>query len=415
MSNIITDLQARGLINNITNEEKIIKAISINKGVYVGFDPSFDSLHLGNYIMIMLLRRFHQAGFPTVAVIGGATGMIGDPSGKNKERNLLDKETLIKNIAAITSQLETYAKSKVINNFDFYAQMNFLDFLRDVGKIININYLLEKDIIASRLSTGLSYTEFSYNLLQGYDFWQLYQNHNVAIQAGGSDQWGNITTGIEMIRKIFGDDNLACGLTINLLVNKDGKKFGKSEKGAIFLSEKYTSVYEMYQFLFNQADEDVAKLLKSLTLLSINEIDAIMQQHDTQKHLRFAQKKLAETVVRDIHGSEKLEQAIKITNALFNSKITTLTLAELEMGVKNLDTTYISKSNLSLVDVLISANIASSKRVARELINNQSITINDVKIIDENHIFDISSYLYNKYLLIRKGKKHYFLVIYKNN
>ncbi|MCV3753820.1 tyrosine--tRNA ligase [Ureaplasma zalophigenitalium] len=409
MKNIISELRDRNLINNITNEEKLANALKKGYGIYVGFDPSFDSLHLGNYIMIMLLRRFHQAGIKTVAIVGGATGMIGDPSGKSQERNLLDKETLTHNITNVTKQLITYAQSEVLNNYQFYEKMNFLDFLRDVGKSINVNYLLEKEIISSRLATGISFTEFSYNLLQGYDFLQLYKNHQIAIQAGGSDQWGNITTGVEIIRKNMGDDNLACGLTINLLVNKDGKKFGKSEKGAIYLSEKYTSAYEMYQFLINQADDDIAQLLYSLTLISVPDIKQLLNEHEEQKHLRLAQKKLAETVVVDIHGIEKLQQAIAISQALFNGNINALSPDDLEIAFKTIPSVEIKKLPVSLVDFLIEMQIAASKRVARELIINNSLLINGQKINDEQYVLVNKDLLLNQYILVKKGKRNYFL------
>lgn len=415
MHSLIKDLKARNLINNITNEEKLIKALEKNKGIYVGFDPSADSLHLGNYIMIMLLKRFRLYNIKTLALVGGATGMIGDPSGKSAERNLLDKTILEKNIAKIKFQLEKFTNSQVINNYVFYENMTFLDFLRDVGKLININYLLEKEIINSRLSVGISYTEFSYNLLQGYDFLQLYKNDNIAIQAGGSDQWGNITTGIEMIRKNLGDDNIACGLTINLLTNSEGKKFGKSEKGAIYLDENKSTVYEMYQFLINQSDADVEKLLNFLTLIDVEEIKKIMQAHKNDPALRVAQKALAKAVVVDIHGQQKYEQALHISEVLFNGSISTLNQEELEIAIKSLPATKLDKDEIKIIDLLNLANISSSNRIARDFLNTGSILINDIKINDENFLVKKQDAINQKFSIIRKGKRNYFLILWNKD
>lgn len=414
MSKILNDLKLRGLLNNITNEEKFNDAVKNNKAVYVGFDPSADSLHLGNYIMIMLLNRFKEFGIKTFALVGGATGMIGDPSGRSSERNLLSKETLKNNIEAIKKQLELLTSSTVINNYDFYKNMNFLDFLRDVGKLININYLLEKEIISNRLETGISYTEFSYNLLQGYDFLKLYKEQDIAIQAGGSDQWGNITTGIEMIRKSIESDNNACGITINLLTTSEGKKFGKSEKGAIFLDDKKTSVYEMYQFLINQNDADVKKLLNFLTMLTSEEINKIMLEQEKNPSSRIAQKTLAKEVVRDIHGNEKLEQAIKISNALFNGEINQLKEEEFLIAIKNLPTTELKEKEIKMIDLLTKAGIAKSNRVAREFLKANSISLNNETINDENRIISKNdNSINNEFTIIKKGKRSYFLIIWK--
>ncbi|RCJ03067.1 tyrosine--tRNA ligase [Ureaplasma urealyticum] len=415
MHNLIKDLKARNLINNITNEEKLKKALAENKGIYVGFDPSADSLHLGNYIMTMLLKRFRLHNIKTFALVGGATGMIGDPSGKSAERNLLDKTILEHNITKIKYQLEKFTNSQVINNYDFYKNMTFLDFLRDVGKLINSNYLLEKEIISSRLDVGISYTEFSYNLLQGYDFLQLYKNDNIAIQAGGSDQWGNITTGIEIIRKSLGDDNIACGLTINLLTNSEGKKFGKSEKGAIYLDENKSSVYEMYQFLINQTDADVEKLLNFLTLIDVDEINKIMQAHKENPALRIAQKALAQAVVVDVHGQQKYEQALHISQVLFNGNINELNQEEFNIAIKSLPTTKLDKDEIKIIDLLNLANISSSNRVARDFLSTGSILVNDIKVNDENFLVKKQDAINQEFSIIKKGKRNYFLIVWNKD
>ncbi|KEZ24032.1 tyrosine--tRNA ligase [Ureaplasma diversum] len=413
MHKLIKELKERGLINNITNEQKLEQALANDKAIYIGFDPSAISLHLGNYVAINVLQYFKAYGIKTYVILGGATGMIGDPGGRSSERNLLDEATLLKNVEGISKQLTALTQSTIINNYDFYKDMNFMHFLRVAGKLINVNYLLEKEVIASRLESGISFTEFSYNLIQGYDFLQLYNNYDVSIQVGGSDQWGNITTGIEMIRKSNGDDNTACGITINLLTNSEGKKFGKSEKGAVFLDEELTSVYEMYQFLLNQPDADVKKLLLFTTRLPLDEIEQIMLEHETNKGLRYAQKRLAETVVVNIHGQEKYNQAVLISQALFSGKLDELNHDDFILALKNLETTPIEGDSISLLELLIAANISTSNRISRELISNGSIMINNQKIVDNEFVVKKIDAYEQQYTLIKKGKRNYYLVLWK--
>ncbi|WP_051675924.1 tyrosine--tRNA ligase [Ureaplasma canigenitalium] len=413
MNQILTELHKRHLIKDVTNDEKLKKAIEQNRLFYIGFDPSFDSLHLGNYLMINTFNLLKKYGLKGVIVIGGATGMIGDPSGKSEERNLLNDEVVKTNAEAIKTQLNKLCDEPIIvNNFDFYKEMSFLSFLRDVGKLVNINYMLEKEIINTRLETGISYTEFSYNLIQGYDFLCLYNQFNVSIQIGGSDQWGNITTGIEMIRKKNGDANTATGLTLNLLTNKEGKKFGKSEKGAIYLDDKYTTAYEMYQFLFNQTDDEVEKLLYSLTNFSLEEIEQIISKHNENKKDRYAQKMLAMNIVSYIHGQEKYEQALRISKALFDSKLSELVDEEFLIAIKSLPTYHSSSTSIKFIDLLIEAKIVDSKRIARDLLKQNSFMLNEMVINDENHLVVKENAYMNKYFLIRKGKRNYFLVIF---
>ena len=407
---LLDDLKWRGILNSITNEEKLYLAIEQNKCAYIGFDPSASSLHLGNYVMLIMARRLQSYGIKTYAVVGGATGMIGDPSGKSNERNLLDAETVNKNKLAIKKQLEKYASKNILDNLDNFKDMSFLTFLRDVGKMVSINYLLEKEIIKTRLeTTGLSYTEFSYNLIQSYDFLQFYKNYGIAIQVGGSDQWGNITAGIEMIRKSLGDDNLACGLTLNLLTNSDGKKFGKSEKGAIFLDPKLTSPYAMYQFLINQSDADVIKLLKFLTLLSYDEINEIEKIQMAEPFKRHAQHELAKWVMVDVHGEQVYNRVKEISSILFNGDIKSLSIDELKMAMDNVPSTTINHSEINIVDFLIENKIADSKRAARELITNNSIMINGIKINDLEFVVKKSDAYNQEFTITKKGKKNYFL------
>ncbi len=410
MNKFLEELKWRDILNNVTNETKLAKAIENNMGAYIGFDPSADSLHLGNYVMIMMLRRLKQFNIEAYAVIGGATGMIGDPSGKSNERNLLDKETLEHNKVAIKKQLEKYGKAKVLDNFDNFKDTNYLDFLRDIGKMINVNYMLEKDIIRSRLETGISYTEFSYTLIQAYDFLKYYRDFNIGIQLGGSDQWGNITTGCEMIRKAIGDKNLGCGVTINLLLKSDGKKFGKSEKGAIYLDPERTSPYAMYQFLINQHDDDVIKLLKFFTMLEQNEIEEIETQHKKEPFRRIAQKKLAELIVKDIHGDVQLNKVMETSRSLFSGDITKIDYKDLKVALEAAPTTILNEKQIDLIDLLIRANICSSRRQGRELIKNNSIKINGVKQNDEFFKVSQTDALNHEFSVLQKGKKNYFMI-----
>ena len=410
-SDFLNELKWRGILNNVTNEEKLVKAIKNNKAAYIGFDPTAKSLHLGNYVMIMLLRRFQQFGIKSYALIGGATGQIGDPSGKSSERNLLDLEKVNENKKHIIKQLKEYGKvEEVLDNYDNFKEMNVLDFLRDVGKLINVNYMLEKDIIKTRLEVGISYTEFTYMLIQGYDFLKYYQTKNVAIQAGGSDQWGNITTGCEMIRKVVGEDNLACGITINLLLKSDGTKFGKSEKGAIFLDKNLTSPYEMYQFLINQEDKDVINLLKFLTLLTEQEINNLEEDLKQNPRERKAQKVLAELILTDIHGKSAFEQSLKISKSLFSDDFNSLSNDDWKQVYNTIPNFELEANSYSLVELLVKSSIAPSNREARQLISAGSIMVNGIKINDETKTFSNNDVISGNFTIIKKGKRNYFII-----
>lgn len=410
LEKLISDLKSRNIINNISNEGKI-NSIKDGDGIYIGFDPTAESLHLGNYIPILILKRFQKIGLKSFAIIGGATGMIGDPSFKDAERILLDDKTVIKNKLEIKKQLELF-NLIVIDNFDFYSNMSFLDFLRDVGKNITVNYMMAKDSVSSRIETGLSFTEFSYQLIQGNDFKILYDKHNIKIQAGGSDQWGNITTGLELIRKSFGENN-ALGITLNLLTDSNGNKFGKSVGQPIWLSKDKTSPFSMYQYLVNIMDIDVEKLLKWYTFLSIKEIESEMILHNDNKSAKRAQKLLAFEVTKDIHGEEEANRAKEITAILFESKktINSLSLTDIE-SIKN-DIPFYDNKNMktTLIELLVNSKIASSKREAREFISSKTISIDGN--VETNEIYEIIPINFGgKYLLIKKGKRSYFLIKY---
>ncbi len=405
---LIKQLKERGIINNITNEEKISK-LKNGDGIYIGFDPTAESLHLGNYIPISLLRRFKLAGLKTYAVLGGATGMIGDPSFKESERKLLDKKTLERNKAAIKLQLQAFGL-EVIDNYDFYKKMNILDFLRDVGKHINVNYMMAKECINTRLETGLSFTEFTYTLLQGYDFSVLYKEHNIKVQAGGSDQWGNITTGLELIRKFYGDND-ALGITLNLLLDSSGKKFGKSVGGAIWLDRFKTSPYAMYQYFVNQPDVEVEKLLNWYTFLEDDDIKKIMSYHKKEPKKKLAQKMLALEVCQDIHGKTQARQAKEITEILFESSkpITDITMEQLEMILNDVPMFDNKGQKRKLIELLVESKICSSRREAREMLSSGSISIDGVVKKDENEEIFPRHFEY-KYLFIKKGKRNFFII-----
>ena len=408
LKNLIQDLKNKGIINNITNEEKIDN-IQFGDGIYVGFDPTALSLHLGNYLQILLLKKFSKIGLKTYGVLGGATGMIGDPSFKNSERKLLDKETLNKNKEQIKLQLQAFGL-EVIDNYDFYKNMNILDFLRDIGKHINVNYMMSKESINSRLETGLSFTEFSYTLLQGYDFYQLYDRKNIKIQAGGSDQWGNITTGLELIRKFKGNND-ALGITFNLLVDENGNKFGKTVDGAIWLNKNMTSPFALYQFLINQNDKDVEKLLNWYTFLDNEDIEKIMSYHKKDPKKKLAQKMLALEVCQDIHGKTAAKNAKEITEILFeNTKpLNEITMEQLELIINDIPVFDNKGQKTKLIDLLINAKICSSKREARELIQQNAINI-DGQIRNDENEEPFPRYFDYKYLLIKKGKRNFYLI-----
>ncbi|MDR0545716.1 MAG: tyrosine--tRNA ligase [Mycoplasmataceae bacterium] len=408
---LLEDLRWRGLINNITNEQKFINFINQKGTAYIGFDPSADSLHLGNYITLITLRRIKAYGCHAIAIIGGATGQIGDPSGKTSERIMQEAKTISLNALAIEKQIKKYGQvDEIINNLEIYKDMSFFDFLRSAGKLINVNYLLEKDIIKSRLETGISYTEFSYNLIQGYDFAWLYTHKNVTVQMGGSDQWGNITTGIEMIRKLVGDNNNACGVTFNLLTKSDGTKFGKSESGAIYLDQKKTPSFSMYQFLFNQPDEQLEMLFKHLTFLTKDEIEDILKLHRQDCTKRIGQKKLAELIIGDIHGNDEYAKCLKIASAFFNSTLDKLNEQELLEAFSTIQSTNVNVKEINILEALIAAKICDSKSEGRKLIEQKAIIINNKPIDNIDYKITKKDAIIQNFVYIKKGKKNYYIL-----
>lgn len=411
--NILDELKWRGLIKDFSNEEKIHEFLNSPTTLYCGFDPSASSMHIGNYVMISLLKRFQLAGHKIIALVGGATGMIGDPSGKSKERNLQDANTLKANTDSIRNQLERFIdlsdskKGVILNNYDWLSKLSMLDFLRDYGKYFPINYMLNKDIVASRLETGISFTEFSYQILQSIDFYHLYKTYNCQIQLGGGDQWGNLTSGLELIHKIEGDAPVGV-LTSHLITRSDGKKFGKSEDGALFLDSKLTSPYKLYQYFLNTSDDDAVKYLKVFTFLTVEEINNISKEHYESLGARIAQKALAFNVTKDIHGEDASNEAKMMSEVLFSGEVKKLSKANIEELLGGLEVKL--EAGMNILDVLINAKAASSKREAREFINNGSISINGDKCNDLEKIITKEDTLHDQYIILRRGKKNYYLI-----
>ena len=414
MYNIIDELNWRGLIQEYSNEEKIRELFSTKQTIYCGFDPSASSMHVGNFVMISILMRLQRAGHKVIAVVGGATGMIGDPSGKSKERNLQGKETLQKNTDSIRAQLEQFIdltdpeKGTIVNNYDWLGNITFLDYLRDYGKYFPINYMLNKDIIASRLEAGISFTEFSYMTLQSVDFLKLHQNYGCNIQIGGNDQWGNLTAGLELIRKVEGNEANVGVMTAHLITRADGKKFGKSEDGALFLDSKLTSPYKLYQYFINTTDEDAIKYLKVFSFKSREEISEIEKEHIANPGARIGQKALAADIVETIHGQKGLEEALAVTQAFFSGDIKALTEEQIE-NVLGGGSVVELEGETTLEDLLILCKAASSKREAREFIAGNSVLLNGDRV-NTNINISKETALFNKYTVIRRGKKNYFLV-----
>lgn len=417
MNNVLDDLLYRGLIKDFSNQELMHELLSTKQTIYCGFDPSASSMHVGNYVMISLLMRLQRAGHKIIALVGGATGMIGDPSGKSKERNLQDKDTLYKNTQAIKQQLEKFIdlsdhnKGILLNNYDWLSKISLLDMLRDYGKYFSINYLLSKDIIASRLESGISFTEFSYNILQAIDYLHLYKNYDCHIQIGGSDQWGNLTSGLELIRKVEPDAKCSV-MTCHLITRADGKKFGKSEQGALFLNKELTSPYQLYQYFYNVTDDDACKYLKVFTFLEKEEIEKIIKEHLANLGQRIAQKVLAYEICKDIHGKEEADNAVMMSNALFSGDVTKLNEKQLLEVFNGLTYEFDGKS-INILDALLLTKSASSKREARQFLSSNAVSVNSNKINDETYTLDTSNALYNKYIVIRRGKKVYSLLCLK--
>lgn len=414
---LMEDLKWRGLTYQLTDEEGMAKLLDDEKvALYCGVDPTADSMHIGHIVPLLTLRRFQLHGHKPILLIGGATGMIGDPSGRNEERQLQTVEQIDKNVLGLKAQMERIFDftsengAKLVNNKDWIGSMSVIEFLRDFGKNIGVNYMLAKDTVASRLEGGISFTEFSYMLIQAIDFNHLYKNFGVKIQVGGSDQWGNITTGLEMIRKMQDEEAKAFGMTIPLVTKADGTKFGKSASGSVWLDPKKTSPYEFYQFWINTADADVIKYMKIFTFLGREEIEAFEVTVQEEPHLRKAQKALAEEMTRMIHGQEALDQAIRITAALFSGDLKSLSADEMKDAFKDVPSVEMAKEDQNIVDLIVAANISSSKRQAREDVTNGAISINGEKVTDVEFVVGSDSRLDDAFCIIRRGKKKYHMV-----
>ena len=404
---IYEELEWRGLIKDVSDPSIREK---LNKGgmtFYIGTDPTGDSLHIGHFSSFLICKRLKDAGHHPIILVGGGTGLIGDPK-PDSERPMITYEQVEHNFNCLKSQLTKLFGCEVVNNYDWYKDMNFIDYLRDFGKYFNVNYMLNKDIIARRLDAGITYTEFSYMIMQALDFWYLNKNKNVTLQVAGQDQWGNITAGIELIRKKEGKD--AYCFTMPLLTKSDGSKFGKTTGKAIWLDINKTSAYEMYQFFINSEDSKVIDYLKFLTFLSKEEIQELEEKNKTAPHLREAHKALAREVITFIHGKEAYQEAIKISEALFSGNIKSLSADEIEEGFNELPS--IEGSDFTLVDALIACKLASSKREAREFIKNGAVLVNGDKITDEAFKLSKDIAIEGRFIVLRRGKKLYALIKY---
>ncbi|MED1799213.1 tyrosine--tRNA ligase [Brevibacillus porteri] len=415
--NIIDELEWRDAINQQTDAEGL-RELTNEKAVslYCGVDPTGDSMHIGHLIPFMVLKRFQLAGHRPVILIGGATGTIGDPSGRQSERSLQTLEQIQENVDKLTAQMkklfitEGDNQIRLVNNYDWTHKINVIEFLRDYGKNFSINTMLAKDVVSSRLESGISFTEFSYQILQSLDYLHLYKHEDVQLQIGGSDQWGNITSGLDLIRKKEGSEAKAFGLTIPLMLKADGTKFGKTAGGAIWLDPNKTTPFEFYQFWANTDDRDVVKYLKYFTFLSKEEIDELAEKVQTEPHKREAQKALAEEMTRFVHGEELLEQAKRITAALFTGDIKSLSADEIEQGFKEMPTYESTLETKNIVDWLVEIGIEPSKRQAREDITKGAISINGERVSDLELEVTPSLAIGGRFIIIRKGKKNYSLV-----
>ena len=415
--NIINDLERRGLLDNYSDKEKIHKLFDTPQTVYCGFDPSAKSLQLGNFIMITILQRLQKAGHRVIAMLGGATGMIGDPSGKKAERKFLGADQVMENAEAIKAQLSKYIdtsdpnKGMILNNYDWWSKTNILTFLREYGKNFQVGYMLAKDVVKSRLEVGISYAEFSYMILQAGDFDRLYQDYHCTMQFGGGDQWGNLTTSLDFVKKKEGDDCGAEVFSFKLITDSQGRKFGKSESGALYLDPTMTSPYHIYQYFMNVSDSDVKKYLYIFDDRPIEEIDAIVKAHMEHPELRQGQKELARVIVTKLHGKEAADMCEKMSKALFSDSFSGLSAEALKELSESL-TVVEEKDEISLLDALIALKLASSKREAREFVSAGAVKVNGVKVNDLNATLSAKNALEGGYIFVKRGKRLYAALKY---
>ena len=405
----IEELKQRELLFDMT-DPKVAEALeNEHLTFYLGTDPTGKSLHVGHLVTFLVAERLKRWGHKPIILVGGATGLIGDPK-EQGERKMLTQETVNANLECLRKQIkEVFGFNDLVNNYDWVSKINVIEFLRDYGKNFNVNNMINKETVKARLDSGISYTEFSYQILQSLDWLHLYNTYNCAMQIGGQDQWGNITAGTDLIRKKLGADKQVYGLTIPLILKSDGTKFGKSEGGkSVWLDPSMTTPYEFYQFWINIPDDEVEKRLKQFTFLSLDEINEVIEKWNLHREERYAQKVLAKEVTTFVHGESKCIEAINVSNALFSGDFSSLTASEIEMGFADLD--KVNGQNKPLIDLVIEAKLATSKREAREFIANGAITVNGNKVTDFNHILTNDEAIDNKYIMLRRGKKKYALV-----
>ncbi|AZQ41123.1 MULTISPECIES: tyrosine--tRNA ligase [Streptococcus] len=416
---IFDELKERGLVFQTTDEEALRKALAEgNVSFYSGYDPTADSLHLGHLVPILVMKHLQLAGHKPYALVGGATGLIGDPSFKDTERSLQTKDTVEGWVRSIQAQVSRFLdfengdnKAEMVNNYDWFSDISFIDFLRDVGKYFTVNYMMSKESVKKRIETGISYTEFAYQIMQGYDFFELNRQYGVTLQIGGSDQWGNMTAGTELLRRKA--DKTAHVITVPLITDATGKKFGKSEGNAVWLNADKTSPYEMYQFWMNVMDADAVRFLKIFTLLPLDEIEEIGKQFEAAPHERLAQKILAREVVTLVHGEKAYKEALNITEQLFAGNIKNLSVKELKQGLRGVPNYQVkADDNLNIVELLVTAGVVNSKRQAREDVQNGAIYINGERIQDLDYRLTDADKLENELTVIRRGKKKYFVLTY---
>jgi len=411
--NFIEELKWRDLVKDVTDLESLTERLKTPITLYCGFDPTASSLHIGHLQQLILLKRYQKEGHQPLALIGGGTGMIGDPR-PTTERQLLNDEQVKENVAGLKSQIEHILSSdnnpvQIVNNYDWLESLTVLDFLRDYGKFFSVGNMIAKDTVASRLQTGISFTEFSYTILQAFDFNHLFENYNVQLQIGGSDQWGNLVSGTDLIRRLHGNKATVYGITSPLITKSDGSKFGKSEGENIWLDGEMTSPYAFYQFFINTSDDDIIPFMKRLSMKTPNEIKEIESKFLEAPHQRLAQKELAAELTELVHGKEGLETALNLTEAFFSGNLEALSLAQIEMLFEDSDG-FDLQDAITLIDLLVDAKIAPSKREARQLISNKAIRVNGVVIQDENYLISSETAIENKVSVIRRGKKSYHVI-----
>lgn len=418
MIDIFDDLNKRGLLDSYSDKEKIRELLKTPQTIYCGFDPSNKSMQLGNFIMIHILSKLQKAGHRIIAVVGGATGMIGDPSGKKSERSFLEPEQVNYNVECLKKQLSKYLdfsdpnKGICVNNYDWWSTTNVLTYLRDFGKMMPINYMLAKEIVKSRLEVGISYTEFSYMILQAGDFWNLRSKYGCVMQIGGGDQWGNLTTALDFVKKKEGEKCPCQVFSVKLICDSNGKKFGKSEKGALFLDPSMTSPFNIYQYFINVADNDVGRYLYIFDDRPLEELDAIVAEHMQAPEKRMGQKTLAYSVTSLVHGKEASDECVKMTEAIFSGDFKNLKEQSLLDLASSLDAIEV-EPGMNLVDALIATKLASSKREAREFLKGNAVSLNGEKVVDPNMILDGSNALDGKVFFLKRGKKNNAAIILK--